>query len=126
MGVGQLGEEAQHPIIREELKADLYGSASTPGRAEGTARVAMTVDALIDLEPGEILVAPGTTGAWTPAFNMIKGLICDGGGALSHPVIVAREYGIPCVVGTIEATSKIKTGQRVRIDGDRAAVYVLD
>jgi pyruvate,water dikinase len=116
----------QHPIVREEIKADLYGSASTPGSAEGIARVVKTVEELVDLNPGEILIAPGTTGSWTPAFNMISGLICDGGGALSHPVIVAREYGIPCVVGTIEATSKIKTGQTVRVDGNRAAVYILE
>jgi pyruvate,water dikinase len=116
----------QHPIVREEIKADLYGSASTPGSTEGIARVVKTVEELVDLNPGEILIAPGTTGSWTPAFNMISGLICDGGGALSHPVIVAREYGIPCVVGTIEATSKIKTGQTVRVDGDRAAVYILE
>jgi phosphohistidine swiveling domain-containing protein len=116
----------QHPIIRTQLKADLYGSASTPGVAEGIARVVKSVDKLIDIKPGEILVAPGTTGAWTPVFNIIKGLICDGGGALSHPVIVAREYGIPCVIGTLEATSKIKTGQKVRVDGDQAAVYVLN
>ena len=115
----------QHPIVREELKADLYGSASTPGVVEGIAHVIMSIDHLVDLKPDEILVAPGTTASWTPAFNIIKGLICDGGGALSHPVIVAREYGLPCVVGTIKATSKIKTGQRVKIDGDRAAVYIL-
>jgi len=115
----------QHPIVREELKADLYGTASTPGVVEGIAHVIMSVDKLVDLKPDEILVAPGTTGAWTPAFNIISGLICDGGGALSHPVIVAREYGIPCVVGTIDATFKIKSGQRVRVDGDWAAVYIL-
>lgn len=116
----------QHPIVREELKADLYGSASTPGVAEGIARVIMTVDQLTEIKPDEILISPGTTASWTPAFNIIKGLICDGGGALSHPIIVAREYGIPCVVGTVKATSQIKTGQRVRVDGDRAAVYILD
>ncbi len=84
------------------------------------------MEELINLKPGEILAASGTTGFWTPAFNIISGLICDGGGALSHPVIVAREYGLPCVVGTIEATSKLKTGQRVRIDRDCAAVFILD
>lgn len=86
----------------------------------------MTVDHLAEIKPDEILVSPGTTASWTPAFNIIQGLICDGGGALSHPIIVAREYGIPCVVGTVKATSQIKTGQRVRVDGDRAAVYFLD
>lgn len=116
----------QHPIVREKLKADLYGSASTPGMAEGIARVIMSIDKLVDIKPDEILVTPGTTASWTPAFNIIGGLICDGGGALSHPIIVAREYGLPCVVGTVSATSKIKTGQRVRVDGDHAAVYILD
>jgi pyruvate,water dikinase len=94
--------------------------------AEGIARVIMSVDRLVDIQPDEILVAPGTTASWTPAFNILKGLICDGGGALSHPIIVAREYGLPSVVGTVHATSKIKTGQRIRVDGDRAAVYILD
>jgi len=66
------------------------------------------------------------TVSWTPGFNITEGLICDGGGALSHLIIVSREYGIPLVIGTVKATSKIKTGQRVRADGDHAAAYALD
>jgi pyruvate,water dikinase len=121
-----LSVSTQIPIVREELKADLYGAAAAPGITEGVARVIMGADKLAEIKPGEILVAPGTSTAWTVAFSVIKGLITDGGGALSHPVIMARENGIPCVAGCLEATAKIKTGQRVRVDGDRGVVYILD
>lgn len=121
-----LSVSTQVPIVREELKADLYGAAAAPGITEGIARVIMGADKLAEIKPGEILVAPGTSAAWTVAFCIIKGLITDGGGALSHPVIMARENGIPCVAGCLEATAKIKTGQRVRIDGNLGVVYILD
>jgi len=113
------------PVVKEELKADLYGAASAPGVAEGVARIIMTEDKLAELQPGEILVAPGTSAPWTPAFEIIKGLITDGGGALCHAVIVAREYGIPAVTGCLEATKKLKTGDRVRVDGDLGVAYIL-
>jgi len=113
------------PIVREELKADLYGAASAPGVAEGVARIIMTEDKLAELQPGEILVAPGTSAPWTPAFEIVKGVVTDGGGALCHAVIVAREYGIPAVTGCLEATRKIKTGDRVRVDGDLGVAYIL-
>ncbi len=121
-----LSVSTQVPIVREELKADLYGAAAAPGVVEGVARVIMGADQLSELKEGEILVAPGTSAAWTVAFSFIKGLITDGGGALSHPVIMAREYGIPGVAGCVEGTQKIKTGQRVRIDGNLGVVYILD
>ena len=121
-----LSVSSQVPIVREELKADLYGAAAAPGVVEGVARVIMGADHLTELKEGEILVAPGTSAAWTVAFSFIKGLITDGGGALSHPVIMAREYGIPCVAGCVEGTQKIKTGQKVKIDGDLGVVYLLD
>ena len=116
----------QVPIVREELKADLYGAAAAPGVIEGCARVIMDANQLSELQKGEILVAPGTSAAWTVAFNLISGLISDGGGALSHPVIMAREFGIPCVAGCVEGTQKIKTGQRVKVDGQLGVVYLLD
>jgi len=115
----------QVPIVREELKADLYGAAAAPGIAEGTARVIMSADRLAEIEPGEILVAPGTSAAWSVCFNIIKALVTDGGGALSHPVIMAREYGIPCVSGCLEGTGRIKTGDRIRVDGNLGVVYIL-
>ncbi|MGD0229168.1 MAG: PEP-utilizing enzyme [Syntrophorhabdales bacterium] len=116
----------QLPIVREELKADLYGAAGAPGFAEGIARVILSFDQLSQIKPGEILVAPGTSASWTVVFSVIKALVTDGGGALSHPVIMAREFGVPCVSGCVEATQKIKTGQKIRVDGDRGVVFILD
>ncbi len=113
------------PVVRDDVKADLYGAAATPGVVEGVARVIMTEDKLAELQPGEILVAPGTSAPWTPAFEIISGVIIDGGGALSHAVIVAREYGIPCLAGTLDATRKIKTGDRVKLDADLGVVHIL-
>lgn len=120
-----LSVSTQLPIVREELKADLYGAAAAPGVVEGVARVIMGADRLSELKEGEILVAPGTSAAWTVVFSFIKGLITDGGGALSHPVIMAREYGIPCVAGCLEGTKKIQTGMKVRVDGNLGVVYIL-
>jgi pyruvate,water dikinase len=115
----------QMPLVRKELKADLYGAASAPGIAEGVARVIMNAGQLPELKPGEILIAPGTSTEWTVAFGIIKGLVSDGGSALSHPVIMSREYGIPCVAGCLEGTTKIKTGTKVRVDGNQGVVYIL-
>jgi phosphohistidine swiveling domain-containing protein len=121
-----LSVSTQLPIVREELKADLYGAAAAPGIAEGVARVIMSSEQLSEVQPGEILVAPGTSASWTVVFSVIKGLVTDGGGALSHPVIMAREFGVPCVSGCVEGTKKIKTGQRIQVDGDRGVVFILD
>jgi pyruvate, water dikinase len=121
-----LSVSTQVPIVREELKADLYGAAAAPGLVEGIARVIMSPDQLYQVQPGEIVVAPGTSSSWTVVFSVIKGLVSDGGGSLSHPVIMAREFGVPCVSGCVEGTKKIKTGQKIRVDGDQGVVYILD
>lgn len=121
---GVMGATAAHQVVREDVKADLYGSASTTGMVEGIARVVMDETELINVHPGDILVAPATSAQWTPVFEMIKGIVTDGGGAVSHALIVAREYGIPAVVGTQTATSKIKTGDKIRIDADLNVVYI--
>ncbi len=113
------------PIVVPELKADLYGTASVPGVAEGIARVIHDEKRMHELQAGEILVAPMTMSTWTPLFSIAKAVVTDGGGALTHAVIVGREYGLPVVAGTLEATRKIKTGDRIRVDGDRNAVYIL-
>ena len=62
---------------------------------------------------------------WTPAFAVISACVCDGGGSLTHAAIVSREYGIPCVVGVSVATLKIKTGDRIRVDGSKGVVEIL-
>ena len=113
------------PVVREGVKADLYSAASAPGVVEGSARVIMTEEKIGEIKPGEILVASGTSAQWTPVFEIVKGIVTDGGGALSHAVIMAREYGIPAVVGCLEATNKIKTGDIVKVDGDLGVVYIL-
>ncbi len=78
------------------------------------------------LEPGEILVAPSTDPGWTPLFLTAGGLVMEMGGANSHGAVVAREYGIPAVVGVREAVMRIKTGERITVDGSTGAVTTLD
>jgi phosphoenolpyruvate synthase/pyruvate phosphate dikinase len=114
------------PKVKPELGADLYGAASAPGVAEGTARVLMAEAQLPELQAGDILVTPDTNPVWNPAFNFIKALVTDTGGSLSHAIVVARDYGLPCVAGTREGTAKIKTGDRIRVDGDNCVVYILE
>jgi len=105
--------------------ATLTGFAGSPGIAEGPARVVLEVERLSDLEPGEILVAPVTSPSWTPVFGKIAAAVSDIGGIMSHAAIVSREYRLPAVVGTGDATSRIKTGDRVRVDGDAGTVTIL-
>jgi pyruvate, water dikinase len=110
----------------EEVGATLVGCAGAPGVVEGIALVCMGEEEIDKVTPGVILVTPATTPSWTPIFNIVKGVVTDGGGYLTHALIVAREFGIPAVVGTQDATRKIKTGQRIRVDGSLCRVYVLD
>jgi pyruvate,water dikinase len=119
---------APMPIVKPELKADLYGSGSAPGVAEGIARVVMDVmdrAQMKQVQAGDILVAPLTHVYWTPLFGIVKAVVTDAGGALAHPVICGREFGIPVVAGTIDGTRKIKTGDKIRVDGDNCCVYIL-
>jgi rifampicin phosphotransferase len=74
------------------------------------------------LEPGEILVAPSTDPGWTPLFLTAVGLVMEMGGAMSHGAVVAREYGIPAVVGVPDATDLITTGQRITVDGSAGTI----
>jgi phosphohistidine swiveling domain-containing protein len=114
------------PRVRPELKADLYGVCGAPGVAEGTARVIMTYSQLDEVQSGEILVCPGTNPAWTPVFGLVKAVVSDRGGTLSHTAIVGREYGLPTLVNTFTGTSVIKTGQRIRVDATEGALYILN
>lgn len=113
------------PLVRPELKADLYGSSSSLGVVEGTARVIFNERQIDQIQPGEILVTPATTPFWTPLFGYVKAVVTDGGGVLGHATIIGREYGIPAVSGTTEATTKIKTGDTIKVDGDNCCVYIL-
>jgi pyruvate,water dikinase len=105
--------------------AALTGFAGSGGVVEGTARVILDVRDIGKLEEGEILVAPVTSPSWTPVFGKVAAAVSDIGGIMSHAAIVAREYGMPAVVGTGSATARIKTGDRVRVDGDNGVVTIL-
>ncbi|ASN18656.1 PEP/pyruvate-binding domain-containing protein [Arthrobacter sp. YN] len=101
----------------------LSGSPASTGRVTAPARVIMDPVGA-HLEPGEILVAPSTDPGWTPLFLTAGGLVMEMGGPNSHGAVVAREYGIPAVVGVPDATSRISTGQRVTVDGAAGTVAV--
>lgn len=103
---------------------DLVGSGVSPGVVAGTARIVREPrDAR--LEPGDILVCPGTDPAWTPLFLIAGGLITEVGGLMTHGSVLARECGIPAVVGVDDATHRLIDGQRVRLDGTSGVIEVL-
>jgi pyruvate, water dikinase len=104
---------------------EIRGYAASPGVVEGVARVLHSVNEIGQVQEGEILVCAVTAPSWAPVFGKIKAAVSDIGGAMSHAAIVAREYGMPAVVGTGHATKRIKTGQILRVDGDRGIVRIL-
>ena len=103
----------------------LIGSPVSPGSVEGVAHVVFDPHAE-QLAPGEILVCRGTDPAWTPLFLAAGGLVMEVGGLMTHGSVVAREYGIPAVVGVHEATTRLRSGQRIRVDGSSGRVTLLD
>jgi pyruvate,water dikinase len=103
----------------------IVGSPVSPGTVEGIVHVVLDPNST-QLAPGEILVCPATDPAWTPLFLSAGGLIMEVGGMMTHGSAVAREYGIPAVVGIEQATTRLKTGQRVRVDGNTGQVTLLD
>jgi pyruvate,water dikinase len=109
-----------------ELEGDaLQGSPVSPGVVEGTARVVFDPHEA-EFSPGEILVCPGTDPAWTPLFLAAGGLVMETGGMMTHGAIVAREYGIPAVVGIDRATERIRTGDRIRVNGSTGLIEWVD
>ena len=123
-------------ITRERLDAwlaaggqadssEIRGFAASSGVAEGVARVVKSVEEIDRLRYGDILVCRVTNPTWAPIFQKIAAAVSDIGGSMSHAAIVAREYGLPAVVGTGTATQKIKDGQRIRVDGGRGVVTIL-
>jgi pyruvate,water dikinase len=104
---------------------EIRGFAASNGVAEGPARVVRSVEEINRLQPGDILVCQVTNPTWAPIFQKIAGAVSDIGGSMSHAAIVAREFALPAVVGTGTATSRIKDGQRIRVDGGRGIVTIL-
>lgn len=117
--------EATLGLDAAEVVDGLRGTAASAGSTVGRARVVLDpVGAR--LEPGEILVAPSTDPGWTPLFLTAGGLVMEMGGANSHGAVVAREYGIPAVVGVPDATTAISTGQHVLVDGSTGVVRQVE
>src|SRR6266568_7166436 len=104
---------------------EIKGLAASPGVADGLARHVSSIEEFNQVKEGEILVCRMTNPAWVVLFTKIVGLVTDAGGVTSHPAVVSREFGIPAVVGTSNATERIKTGDRVRVNGSTGVVEVL-
>ena len=104
----------------------LRGHAGSAGVVRGPARVIHTLSESAKLRLGDVLVAATTTPPWTPLFAIAGAVVTDTGGVLSHCAVVAREYRIPAVVGTGNATQRIHNGQMVEVDGSAGIVRLLE
>lgn len=102
--------------------ADIVGIPASPGRATGTARVVRSLDEAALVKSGDVLVCPLTAPAWTPLFGRIAAIVTDNGGVSAHASIVAREYGIPAVIGTGDATVRLRDGELVEVNGSAGTV----
>jgi phosphoenolpyruvate synthase/pyruvate phosphate dikinase len=134
-GVSPMSQVEENPIAikffgaQPEQSADprlISGIAASGGKVTATARVVPSLDEAERLRGGEVLVCPATMPPWTPLFSLASALVTDHGGVLSHTAIVAREYGLPAVVGTKVGTSLIRDGQKVTVDGDAGTVKLED
>ncbi len=120
------GEIVAGKYHRENLPARaIVGLAVSSGIVEGRARVILNLENAV-LEEGDILVTAFTDPSWTPLFVAIKGLITEVGGLMTHGAVIAREYGLPAVVGVENATQLIKDGQRIRVNGTEGYVEILE
>lgn len=110
---------SQIPVGKDVL---LKGTSGSPGIAQGPAKIVHDVSEFGKLQPGDVLVAPVTNPAWTPLFQRAVAVVVDTGGSASHAAIVAREYGVPAVMGTMNGTKELKDGQWIQVDGSRGLV----
>ncbi|HTF31655.1 MAG TPA: PEP-utilizing enzyme, partial [Flavitalea sp.] len=119
------GEIIAGKYNREDLPAEaIAGMAVSSGVIEGRARVILNMEDA-EIEDGDILVTTFTDPSWTPLFVSIKGLVTEVGGLMTHGAVIAREYGLPAVVGVENATKLIKDGQRIRVNGTEGYVEIL-
>jgi len=121
----KVGEWLKGAAVEAKDVTELKGFASSAGVVEGPARVLKLLEDVVGMQPGEIMVAPCTNPSWAPVFTKIKAAVTDIGGLTSHAAIVSREYGLPSVTGTGIATSVIKTGDIIRVDGTVGTVTIL-
>jgi phosphohistidine swiveling domain-containing protein len=116
-------EKLERPAPTSEF--DIPGLPASAGIVEGTARVVLSAEQFGEVERDEIVVCRMTSPSWVVLFTKISGLVTDAGGMASHPAVVSREFGIPAVVGTSDATRRIKTGDRVRVNGSTGRVEIV-
>ena len=102
----------------------LSGQPASPGIATGPVRIVSDPEDFPQVESGDVLVARTTTPAWTPLFDRVCAIVTDSGTAAAHASLIAREYGIPAVVATGNATRILSNGQRVTVDGRQGTVRV--
>ncbi|MEH2083595.1 MAG: PEP-utilizing enzyme [Nostoc sp.] len=113
------------PPAQQTQVRTLKGLPASPGQYEGIARLVLNPDDMAKVQPGEVVVARMTAPAYNVLLPIIKGIITDRGGLLSHAAIVAREYGLPAVVGCMDATKMIPNGARIQVDGTKGEVKIL-
>jgi pyruvate,water dikinase len=107
-----------------EASPEMRGTPACAGRATGRATVLRDVTEAARLSQGDILVTRQTDPGWGPVFFLISGLVIERGGMLSHGAIIAREFGIPCVVGVRDAMNRIDDGATITVDADAGVVHV--
>ena len=116
-------EKLNRPAPSHE--GEIPGLPASAGVVEGTARVVLSQEQFSEVQPDEIVICRMTSPAWVVLFTKISGLVTDAGGMASHPAVVSREFGIPAVVGTSDATRRIQTGERVRVNGSTGRVEIV-
>ncbi len=109
-----------------DVAGQFSGIGGSPGVIEGTARVVLREDQFDGVRAGDILVCHMTNPAWVALFTKIAGLVTNAGGLTAHPAVLAREFGIPAVVGTQDGTERVNTGDRIRVDGGTGTVEILE
>uniref|UniRef100_UPI001461473A aminotransferase class III-fold pyridoxal phosphate-dependent enzyme n=1 Tax=Nocardia higoensis TaxID=228599 RepID=UPI001461473A len=122
----ELGGGVTVGAVRDIGDGDLSGLGCSPGVAEGVARVITSLADIDQLREGDILVTRFTDPGWTPALGLVAGVVTEVGGMLSHAAVIGREYGIPAVLNVAGATTAIRSGQRIRVDGATGVIGVLD
>ncbi|MEO5703356.1 MAG: PEP-utilizing enzyme [Candidatus Limnocylindrales bacterium] len=129
--VGPIPEDTGPPDRFDSVRIEsteanvLRGTGASAGVVRGPARVVESQDAFGLVQPGEIIVCPASNPSWVPIFTIAGGLVTNTGGVLSHAAVVAREFGLPAVVGVVGATGKIADGRMVEIDGTAGTVRLL-
>jgi pyruvate,water dikinase len=115
---------ADRSAVRQAAGGQLEGVPASPGQYTGPVRVIRSEGELGKLHQGDVLVCPITSPVWSVVFPKVGALVTDVGGVLSHPAIIAREFGVPAVVATANGTELLQDGQLVTVDGSRGRVLI--